>query len=197
MRAPSQCLQYSPRLVRCRPRSRRAEPSEPAQLCGILSSDTAAVNAHVDRQGDWGLYANDAPEGDPRDRPPARTFVPDADRGAPALTLKTERFTVTARSGDVYRCFSIPTSFAEERFFTLSRVVPGNSRIVHHMLAMVDEAGDSAGIPSGDTDPGYPCFAGPKMKIVGYLGGWTPGSRPWVRPEGVGIRLPPGARDRS
>jgi hypothetical protein len=101
---------------------------------------------------------------------------------------------VKARSGDVYRCFSIPTSFAEERFFTLSQVVPGNSRIVHHMLAMVDEAGDSVRIPSGDTDPGYPCFGGPKVKIGGYLGGWTPGSRPWVMPEGTGIRLPPGAR---
>src|SRR5262245_56308429 len=58
-----------------------------------------------------------APEGDPRDRPPARTFETDAGRGTPALALKTERFTVKARSGDVYRCFSIPTSFAEERFF--------------------------------------------------------------------------------
>lgn len=34
----------------------------------------------------------------------------------------------------------------------------------------------------------------PPVKIGGYLGGWTPGSRPWVMPEGVGIRLPPGAR---
>lgn len=135
-----------------------------------------------------------APEGDPRDRPPARTFAATADRGEPALTFKTEAFTVKARDGDVYRCFSIPTTFAEERFFTLSQVIPGNSRIVHHMLAMVDEAGDSARIPSGDADPGYPCFGGPKVRIGGYLGAWTPGAPPWVMPEGVGIRLPPGAR---
>jgi len=135
-----------------------------------------------------------APEGDPRDRPPARTFSTGEDRGTPALTIKTELFTVNARSGDIYRCFSIPTAFAEERFFTLSEVVPGNIRIVHHMLAMVDEAGDSARIPPGDEEPGYPCFGGPKVKIGGYLGSWTPGSRPWVMPDGVGIRLPPGAR---
>jgi hypothetical protein len=152
---------------------------------GLSKDEVATIRRWVD---------GGAPEGDPRDRPPPRTFDAADARGTPALVIRTDRFTVKARSGDVYRCFSIPTAFAEERFFTLSEVVPGNSRIVHHMLAMVDEAGDSARIPSGDADPGYPCFGGPKVRIGGYLGGWTPGSRPWAMPEGVGIRLPPGAR---
>jgi hypothetical protein len=135
-----------------------------------------------------------APEGDARDRPAPRAFDTGIRRGKPDLVLKTESFTVKPREGDMYRCFSLPTSFTEDRYFTLSEVVPGNSRIVHHMLAMVDTAGVSSMLAARERDPGYPCFGGPGVKIDGYLGGWSPGSRPWEMPEGVGIHLPPGAR---
>ena len=65
---------------------------------------------------------------------------------------------------------------------------------MHHLLAMVDTAGGSAHIRSSDSSPGYPCLGGPGVRIDGYLGGWAPGARPWVMPDGVGIRLPAGAR---
>src|SRR5215467_7116178 len=94
----------------------------------------------------------------------------------------------------IYRCFSVATSFTEDRYFTAADVVPGNSKIVHHVLAMVDGSGLSANIPSRDGEYGYPCFGGPGVRIDGYLGGWAPGARPWELPEGVGILLPKGAR---
>jgi hypothetical protein len=135
-----------------------------------------------------------AAEGDPADLPPRPVFEASPSRGTPDLVLRSEPFTVPARGGDVYRCFSMPTTFTEDRYFTLTEVVPGNSRIVHHMLAMVDASGGSAHIRPSDWSPGYPCFGGPRVRIDGYLGGWAPGARPWIMPEGVGIRLPASAR---
>ena len=135
-----------------------------------------------------------APEGDPRDLPPPRVFEAAPGLGPPDLVLRTEEFTIPPRGGDVYRCFSLPTSFAEERYFSVSEVAPGNSKIVHHMLAMVDPGGDSRTIQARDGAPGYPCFGGPAVRIDGYLGGWAPGGRPWVMPDGVGMRLPAGGR---
>ena len=135
-----------------------------------------------------------AAEGDPSDLPPPPAFEVAAGRRTPDLVLRSEPFTVPARGGDVYRCFSVPTTFTDDRYFTFTEAVPGNSRIVHHMLAMVDAAGGSANIRPTDWSPGYPCFGGPRVRIDGYLGAWAPGARPWVMPEGVGIHLPAGAR---
>src|SRR5216683_2876659 len=116
-------------------------------------------------------------------------------RRALDLVLRPEQpFTVPARAGDIYRCFSVATSFAEDRYFTAAEVVPGNSKIVHHVLAMVDPSGQSARLTSRDGLDGYPCFGGPGVRIDGYLGGWAPGARPWLLPEGVGMLLPKGAR---
>src|SRR5262249_60621340 len=89
---------------------------------------------------------------------------------------------------------TVPTAGPEVRDFTAADVVPGTSKIVHHVLAMVDRSGLSASIPSRDGAYGYPCFGGPGVRIDGYLGGWAPGARPWELPEGVGMLLPQGAR---
>src|SRR5262249_62373946 len=89
---------------------------------------------------------------------------------------------------------TVPTAGPEVRDFTAADVVPGTSKIVHHVLAMVDRSGLSASIPSRDGAYGYPCFGGPGVRIDGYLGGWAPGARPWDLPEGVGMLPPKGAR---
>ena len=136
-----------------------------------------------------------APEGNPRDLPPPREFSSAPGLDAPDLVLRPERpFTVPASAGDIYRCFSVATSFKEDRYFTAADVVPGNTKIVHHVLAMVDPGGHSASMPSRDGLDGYPCFGGPGVRIDGYLGGWAPGARPWILPDGVGMLLPKGAR---
>src|SRR5499426_1496260 len=92
-----------------------------------------------------------APEGDPRDLPAPPQFSSGSLGGTPDLVLRPDQpFTVPARSGDIYRCFSVATSFSEDRYFTAADVVPGNSKIVHHVLAMVDPSGLSANMPSRD-----------------------------------------------
>ena len=160
---------------------------------GDLAGERRLSDAEIATVARW--VAGGAREGAPGDRPLPRTFTNAAGIAAPDVVLRPEQsFTVPARAGDLYRCFSVQTSFGEDRYFTAADVVPGNSKIVHHVLAMVDAEGHSARIPSRDGLPGYPCFGGPGFRIDGYLGGWAPGARPWILPEGVAMLLPKGAR---
>jgi mono/diheme cytochrome c family protein len=172
---------------------RTMPPWKALQGYGEFVGERRLSNAEVAMIARW--IQEGAPEGDPRDLPAPRQFSSSSLGGTPDLVLRPDQpFTVPARSGDIYRCFSVATSFIEDRYFTAADIVPGNSKIVHHVLAMVDPSGLSAKIPSPDGAYGYPCFGGPGVRIDGYLGGWAPGARPWILPEGVGILLPKGAR---
>jgi mono/diheme cytochrome c family protein len=172
---------------------RRMPPWKAVKGYGDLAGERRLSDAEVATIARW--VAAGAPEGDPHDLPPPREFAAASGLGTPDLVLRPEQpYTVAARAGDVYRCFSVPTSFAEDRYFIGAEIVPGNSKIVHHVLAMVDPAGASARLGSGDGAYGYPCFGGPGFRIDGYLGGWSPGSRAWELPDGVGMLLPKGAR---
>jgi mono/diheme cytochrome c family protein len=176
---------------------RRMPPWKAVAGYGDLAGERRMSDGEIATLARW--VAAGAPEGDARDLPPPRAFAAASAVDAADLVLRPDQaFTVAGRGGDVYRCFSIPTSFPEDRYFTTAVVVPGNSRIVHHMLAMVDPTGVSAGRTTDgvgrDGERGYPCFGGPGFRIDGYLGGWAPGARPWELPDGVGMLLPKGAR---
>ncbi len=172
---------------------RRMPPWKALPGYGDLLGERRLSDAEIATVARW--VAGGAREGAPGDRPLPRTFTNAAGIAAPDVVLRPEQsFTVPARAGDLYRCFSVQTSFGEDRYFTAADVIPGNSKIVHHVLAMVDAEGHSARIPSRDGLPGYPCFGGPGFRIDGYLGGWAPGARPWILPEGVAMLLPKGAR---
>src|SRR5215470_10398703 len=61
--------------------------------------------------------ADGAPQGDPRDLPPPRQWSSGPLGGKPDLVLRPDQpFTVPARSGDIYRCFSVATSFPEDGY---------------------------------------------------------------------------------
>ncbi len=129
---------------------------------GDLLGERRLSDAEIATVARW--VAGGAPEGAPGDRPAPRKFATAAGIAAPDVVLRPEQsFTVPARGGDLYRCFSVQTSFDEDRYFSAADVVPGNSKIVHHVLAMVDREGHSAHIPSRDGLPGYPCLKGARV----------------------------------
>jgi len=142
---------------------------------------------------DW--VAAGAPEGDPRDRPPPRRWPDTWTLGAPDVVLTPETtFEVPSSDRDLYRCFVIPTSFTEDRYVSAVEFVPGNRKIVHHVLTYIDTSGASVALDLAEPGPGYTCFGGPGFSPTGGLGGWAPGARPQVSPDGVGLLLPAGAR---
>ena len=136
-----------------------------------------------------------APEGDRAKLPPPVAFSSGWALGTPDHVVEMESaYTVNARAADVYRCFVIPTSFAEDRWVTKAEFAPGNRKVVHHVLTYLDTSGTAEVLDRAEPGPGYTCFGGPRFMPVGGLGGWAPGAVPHQMPEGAGMLLPAGAR---
>ena len=137
-----------------------------------------------------------APAGDLAQTPPAPHFAEGWALGRPDLIVQPTRdYTVEAEGRDVYRCYVIPTHFAEDRYVSTIDVHPGNRAVVHHTLAYVDTSGMARQKEANTNDgsPGYPEFGGLGFLPAGLLGGWAPGSLPHPLPSNTGILLPKGA----
>ena len=173
--------------------SRKMPPWKPVVGHGDFTGVRRLSDSEIALIKRW--VENGASEGDPRDLPPAREFPSGWSAGKPDLVLTPEAvFDVPASTSDLYRCFTIPTSFKEDRWVSATEVMPGNRKIVHHVLTYIDTTGESEGLDRADPGLGYTCFGGPGFLPRGGLGGWAPGAPPAVLPERVGMLLPAGAR---
>jgi len=161
--------------------------------CGGFEDDPSLSGEDIRAIGEW--VASGAPEGDPRDLPPPLTFTPGWSLGPPDQVLAMEEsFTPSFTQGDVYRCFVMPTGLTADRFVAAVEVAPGGRAMVHHVLLFVDSADTAERLDRADPGPGYTCFGGPGFTPTSALGGWAPGNRPRLLPEGVGMHLPKDSR---
>lgn len=146
------------------------------------------------------------PEGDPKDAPPAAKFPEGWSLGEPDLVLESpDEVTVAADGGDIFRVLVFPTNLPEDRYVTAMEVRPGNPRVVHHTLQMIDTTGRAKKLQSAaeanrkptdrDRGPGYSVSMGWGFfpDPANILGGWAPGMLPKPLPDGVGQKLPKGA----
>ncbi|MBX9580802.1 MAG: redoxin domain-containing protein [Gemmataceae bacterium] len=149
--------------------------------------------------------AQGMPEGDPKDAPPAPTWTDGWTLGEPDLILEAPADTVVAPSGkDLFRVQVFPTNLPEDKDIAAIEVRPGNPRVVHHTLQVVDvtgaarkmqEAAAAKADPNApDRGPGYAVGMGwgfrPDPNY--FLGGWAPGMLPKFLPDGVAQKLPKG-----
>src|SRR5262249_8918431 len=82
------------------------------------------------------------PEGDPKDAPPPARFPHGWQLGPPDLVLTVpEEFTVGPTGTDLFRCFVLPTGLTEDKHVVAFEVRPGNPRVVHHTLNIIDTSG--------------------------------------------------------
>ncbi len=134
----------------------------------------------------------DTPEGDAataKPIPPAVDLVlKDTD-----VSLKIPSGVTIAGNKDQYLCFSLDTGFTEDTWLDGLQINAGNSKIVHHVLAYVDESGESAAKVGKNGEP-YSCFGGPGINTSGLIGVWAPGSVPFVPPKDVAMRVAAGSR---
>ncbi|QEH36457.1 hypothetical protein OJF2_50210 [Aquisphaera giovannonii] len=133
-----------------------------------------------------------APEGNPADLPAPRRFPTDwVIEGGPDLILDIGTdFEVPAAGGDIYRCFVVPVSLPADQYVSGIEYQPGNRRVVHHVLSYVDVSGEARKRDEAEPGPGYTCFSGPGIEVVGDLGGWAPGNQPTQLEDGIGRALP-------
>ncbi|MFO0954129.1 MAG: cytochrome c [Isosphaeraceae bacterium] len=137
-----------------------------------------------------------APEGDPKDAPPARTFSSDWTLGEPDLTLTMpEPYALEASGDDEFRVFVLKTNLPEDRWIRAVDFKPGNRKVVHHVIAAVDSSGEARARDAKDPKPGYEAVGGfgQGVPIRAFLPIWTPGAKPRNALEGTGYLLPKGA----
>ena len=172
--------------------------------CGEFKHTRALTDAQIDTIAAWAEAG--APAGDVRDdlvaaAPPRLTE---------GLDLKTPEFVPVADGGplstfDEYRCFAVDPGLAVDKFLTGYDVTPGNTALVHHVLAMpVDPATPSyldPALSNGDVmemldaqspdRAGWPCYsaAGDGVSVDQIPITWAPGMGAVEYPDGTGVRL--------
>lgn len=132
-----------------------------------------------------------APEGDPADGPSDLGTAPDALHEVTHEVSMAEPFTAMPGGGDEYRCFVLDAPSQADAFVTDYRVVPGDARVVHHVIlyASTSEESDAQAreLDALDEAPGYPCFGAAGVDDFGFVAGWAPGTSVTRFPEGSGI----------
>jgi hypothetical protein len=130
-----------------------------------------------------------APEGDPKDAPSA--FVPKSpDLTGKTLEVKPKTPYVTSGDKDEFRCFVMDPGLTEDTYLNGLQVVPGNSKVVHHAVIMIDK--DRQAEKLAGPDGSYPC-AGAALPPGKLIDAWAPGSDAIDLPAGVGYPLAKGS----
>ncbi|MBN8248172.1 MAG: hypothetical protein J0L84_12100, partial [Verrucomicrobia bacterium] len=161
-----------------------AHPLEGERRLSALERDT------LKRWADTG-----APEGDPAQAPPARTWPSGWQLGTPDLVLRVETpFTVPAEGRDVYRSFVLPTGLTQRRHVAAWELRPG-SRAAHHAFLFVDRSGEARRRDALDAVPGFSGMDTPSgvESPNGHFASWQPGAAPARNPTGLGWTLEPGS----
>src|SRR5688500_13064225 len=99
-----------------------------------------------------------APRGDASKEPKPPTFGTEWALGEPDLLVSANRdYKLAAEGEDVYRNFVIQTDFKEPRWIRAIDVAPGNRKVVHHVIAFLDEGDRAKNLEAAEKDgqPGY------------------------------------------
>ena len=172
---------------------RRMPPWKPEPGFGpALAHDRSLPAAEVSVLRRW--VAAGMPRGDDRDLPPSRAYPEGWALGTPDVVLEMpEGFAVPAHGPDIYRCFVIPTNLPADVQVSAVEYRPGNARVVHHTMAMIEAGREARRKDAAEAGPGYTSYSGVGVDIVGDLGGWAAGNEAAHLPDGVGRILPKGA----
>jgi peroxiredoxin len=183
--------------------SRKMPPWKPDGGHGLFQNERKLTDQEIATLAQW--VDQGMPEGEARDRPPERTFKDDWYLGQPDLVLETPAEMTIGPSGrDLFRCFVLPTNLTEDRYVAAFEVRPGNRRVVHHTLNIIDVLAQGRGLEEKekarekasdeqDRGPGYSVQMGVGFVPRGSIGGWAPGQVPRYLPDGVGYLLPKGS----
>jgi Copper type II ascorbate-dependent monooxygenase, N-terminal domain len=150
-------------------------------------NDLRLTDAEVATISAW--HDAGAPEGDPKDAPPARALT----GGLPgvALELKPQTPFSLAPKDDQFRCFVFDPKLTSDAYVNGVFVVPGNSAVVHHVLVFTDPSGASRAMADGSMS--YDCFGGSGIADSELLAAWAPGGVPLEYPPNVAVPVAAGS----
>jgi hypothetical protein len=188
---------YPNRLdIKLMTKTHQMPPWKPEAACGDFADARTMTQAEIDTIVKW--VDAGAPEGKPADLPTPLEFSGGWALGEPDLVLSYPQAYTPPATGDMYRCFPIPTNLIADQYVEAVDVKPGDAETVHHVIAYLDTNGASQKLDDDDAGPGYTSFGGPGFNISdptsATLGGWAPGARPTRLPDGVALSLPAASR---
>ena len=121
---------------------------------------------------------NGCPEGDPADLPTPPQFtegwrIPKPDM---VIHVRDEPFTVPATGVVDYKYFEIDPQFTEDKYVVAAEARPGNTAVVHHIIAFVKAPGQD------------------NVDLGSLLIGYAPGTSPLIFPANAAMKVPAGSK---
>jgi len=142
------------RSIKQKVETRYMPPWHLDRTVGEYDPDPSLSDAQIAMISKW--VDNGAPKGDPKDAP-ADIKWPSNDAwefGEPDLIIKAPTANIAALGPDQYPTPSVPSGMTEDRYIQWMQVLPGDTKVVHHVLVMAHQK-DSALAPLvGDTARG-------------------------------------------
>jgi len=163
--------------------------------CGEFAEARVLSDDEIDTIAKW--VDNGAPQGNAADLPTLKNFDGGWALGQPDLVLSYAESYKPPVTGDMYRCFPMPSTVPEDKYVSAIDIKPGDRETVHHVIAYLDTTGDSQKLDEADEGPGYTSFGGPGFSVTSLsatLGGWAPGARPSMLPDDVALLMPAQSR---
>jgi hypothetical protein len=168
--------------------NRRMPPWPASATCGgPFVGDRSLTPAQIDTISRWA--ATGAAEGNKADAPPPAPAVEQLARVDATLQMP-QPYTPTLQ--DDYRCFLLDPALASEKVVTGYDILPGNKKVVHHVIFYIVPRAAAVAKDAADPAPGWQCFGGANVTTEGTLGAWAPGGAAVTFPAGTGIRVKPG-----
>lgn len=129
------------------------------------------------------------PEGDPKNAPKPPAFKTGWKLGQPDIILKMpEPFKIPAEGKDVYWAFVFPLNLKKEIHIRGVECRPGNPKVAHHAVGILDSSGTAKKLDAKHAGPGYP---GLNLGFVpsGFTPGYVPGQTPRFLKDGQAITV--------
>ncbi len=160
---------------------RRMPPWHADPKIGHFKNDARLSDRDVELINKW--VENGAPQGDPKDEPPAPKYVegwripkPDS-----VVYMSEEPFDVPATGTVEYQRFVVDPGWTEDKWISALECIPGNPSVVHHIIVYL--------VPPGVTPSGQ---AG-RLRS-NWLGAFAPGLRQQVLNEGMARYVQAGSK---
>ena len=167
-------------------------PWKPAPGYGEFLGERRLTDAQIQLLRRWADLS--APEGNPANLPPMPIWNEGWHLGEPDLVVEMPRpYSLQAGDGDVFRNFVIPLPLSERRYVRALELRPGNPRVVHHAVIMLDRDGVARRQNARDSEPGFDGMElGEVQRPGGHFLGWAPGTMPYAVPDSLAWDLEPG-----
>lgn len=174
--------------------SRKMPPWKAVHGFGEFQDENRLSEAQIEILKRWNDAGGTA--GDLKAAPKNPEFKSEWSLGQPDRILTNKEFILDAEGADEYRNFVVYTNESKDPMWvTAMDVRPGNTKIVHHVIAFIDGGKQALRkeADAKDGKPGYATFGGPGFIPVGSLGGWAPGLRARHASDEAAFKVPAGA----